>query len=155
MDIWASLLISILLLLAALGLIYWHIRSWRAAQQADLLPNELDFYRRQFRRRMQTSAMLGFLAVILLAGEFLTRWLHSQLFFAIYWIATLLLVLWVVLLAAVDIWATQYHFGKLRQKCLIEQAKLHAEIYRVRSMRGNGKPLIKKDRAEDSLDSGQ
>ncbi len=123
---------------------YLHVRSWRRAQQADYSPNEMDFYRRQFRRRMQTSAMLGCLAVIILAGEFLTRWMHSQLFFALYWAATLLLVLWVVLLAAVDIWATQYHFNQLRQKCLIEQAKLHAEIRRVQAVRGNGKPLKKK-----------
>jgi hypothetical protein len=141
MDIWSSLIISILLLLAALGLVYWHVYSWRKVQLADLATGELDFYRRQFRRRIQTSAMLGILAVLIFAGELLTWWISSQIFFICYWAAALLLVIWVALLAAADIWATQYHFGKLRQKCLIEQAKLQAEIRRVKSVRGNGKPL--------------
>jgi len=141
MDIWSTLLISLLLLLAALGLMYWNVWSWQRARSADLAAGELDFYRHQFRRRIQTSAMLGILAVCLFTGEMLTRWIHSQPFFIIYWGAALLLVIWVALLAGVDIWATKYHFGQLRQKCLIEQAKLHAEIRRVQSLRGNGKPL--------------
>jgi hypothetical protein len=143
MDIWTSLLISIFILSAALGLVYWHVCSWRKAQLADHAAGELDFYRRQFRRRMQTSAMLGILAVGLFVGELLTRWIGSELFLIVFWSAMLLLVVWVALLAAADIWATQYHFGKLRQKCLIEQAKLQAEIRRVQSVRGNGKPLSK------------
>ena len=65
MDIWSSLLTSALLLLAALGLMYWHVLSWRRAELADLAAGELDFYRRQFRRRIQTSAMLGILAVMI------------------------------------------------------------------------------------------
>lgn len=110
---------------------------------ADLTEGELDFYRRQFRRRIQTSAMLGILGVGLFAGELLKWWISSELFFIIYYAAALLLVIWVALLAGADIWATQYHFGQLRQKCLIEQAKLHAEIRRVKSVRGNGKPISK------------
>jgi hypothetical protein len=148
MDIWSSLLISILLLLAALWLMYWHVRSWRKMQLADLSPDDLDFYRRQFRRRIQTSAMLGILAVMIFVGELLTWWINSHVFFIFYWAAALLLVVWVALLAGADIWATQYHFGQLRQQCIIEQAKLHAEIRRVQSVRGNGKPPTKNDSFE-------
>lgn len=148
MDIWSSLLISVLLLLAALGLMNWHVRSWQRAQSADLAVGEHDFYRRQFRRRIQTSAMLGILAVGIFVGELLTLWIDSQLFFIIYCAASLLLVVWVILLAVADIWATQYHFSKLRQQCLIEQAKLHAEIRRVQSIRGNGKAAVKKEMGE-------
>jgi hypothetical protein len=144
MDIWSTSLISALLLAAALGLMYWNVLCWRKTQLADLASGELDFYRRQFRRRIQTSAMLGILAVLIFVGELLTWWINSHVFFIIYWMATLLLVVWVALLAGADIWATQYHFGQLRQKCLIEQAKLHAEIRRVQSVRGNGKPSAKK-----------
>jgi hypothetical protein len=141
MDIWSTFLVSVLLLLAALGLMYWHLLSWRRLQTAELALGDKDFYFRQFRRRIQTSAMLGILALGLFVGELLTWWIKSELFFIVYWGATLLLVVWVALLAAVDIWATQYHFGKLRQKCLVEQAKLHAEIRRAQAARGNGKPF--------------
>jgi hypothetical protein len=140
MEFWPTLLISALLLLTALGLMYWHLRSWRGAQSADLAENELDFYRRQFRRRIQSSAMLAILAVLIFIGELLPLWISSRLFLIVYWAAALLLVLWVALLAVADFWATKYHYGQLREKCLIEQAKLHAEIRRVRSVRGNGKP---------------
>jgi hypothetical protein len=148
MDIWSTILISLLLFLAALGLMYWHVQSWRRLQSADLGPSDLDFYRRQYRRRLQTSAMLGILAVDLLAGELLTFWINSQLFFIIYWSATLILVVWMALLAVVDIWATKYHFGKLKQKYLLEQAKLNAEIRRVQAVRGNGHIPIKKETGE-------
>jgi len=89
--------------------------------------------------------MLGILAVVIFVGVLLTWWINSHVFFIIYWAAALLLVFWVVLLAGADIWATQYHFGQLRHKCLIEQAKLHAEIRRVQSARGNGKPPAKNE----------
>jgi hypothetical protein len=151
MDILSSVLMSVLLLSAALVLMFWHLRSWRSVQLDDLPPNEMDYYRRQYRRRMQTSALLGILAVAMVIGELLTRWVSSQLFIFIYWAATLVLVVWVALLAAVDIWATKYHFGELRQKYLIEQAKLHAEIRRVQSVRGNGKSMGKKQTEEGSL----
>ena len=111
---------------------------------ADLAAGELDFYRRQFRRRIQTSAMLGILAVMIFLGELLALWIISHVFFIIYWAAALVLVAWVALLAGADIWATQYHFGQLRQKCLIEQAKLQGELRRAESVRGNGKPPAKK-----------
>jgi hypothetical protein len=149
MDIWSSLLISLFLLSTALGLMYWHVHSWRSAQTADMEPNELDFYRRQFRRRIQTSAMLGILGVILFCGELLALWISSQLFFIIYWSVALLLVIWLALLALVDIWATKYYFGQLRHKCFIEQTKLNAEIRRIQSIRGNGKPQVVKKAIEE------
>lgn len=85
---------------------------------------------------MQTSAMLGLLAVALLVGPLLTGPLLLVLGF---WAAVLLVVCWVGLLAAVDIWATRHHFSRLRHTYLVEEAKLHAEIRRLRAVRGNGK----------------
>ena len=99
MDIFSTSLISALLLLAALGLMYWHVLSWRRAQLADLAAGELDFYRRQFRRRIQTSAMLGILALMIFVGELLTWWINSHVFFIIYWAVALLLVVFAIRLA--------------------------------------------------------
>ena len=88
---------------------------------------------------MQTSAMLGLLAVALFGGKLLTEWMGSRLFFAVYWFGVILVVLWVALLAIVDMWATKHHFGRLRHHCLVEQAKLEAEVRRIQAVRGNGK----------------
>ena len=58
----------------------------------------------------------------------------------IYWACVLLLVAWVGILAVIDIWATKYYYGKLRDTYRIEQARLQAELRRIQSGRGNGKP---------------
>lgn len=139
MGILSVALFSAILLAFAAGLMVSHVRTWRTFQQEKLDAEDFDYRRRQFRRRMQTSAMLGLLAVALLAGQLLTEWLRSGWFAGVYWFAVILLVCWVGLLAVVDMWATKHHFGRLRQHCLVEQAKLEAEIRRIRAIRGNGK----------------
>jgi hypothetical protein len=56
-----------------------------------------------------------------------------------------------------DIWATKRHFGRLRQDCLVEQAKLESQIRRIQAIRGNGKGenaarQPKSPRREDGVD---
>ena len=139
MDLSSVIFVSVLLLLAAGGLMISHVRTWRAFQQEQLDPREFDYRRRQFRRRMQTSAMLAVLAGALFIGHLLTLWLESQLFAVVFWGGVMLVLCWVGLLAAADIWATKHHFGRLRHECLVEQARLHAELRRIQAVRGNGK----------------
>jgi hypothetical protein len=147
MDLSTVIVVSSLLLLAAAVMMLSHLRAWRTFQQqlpengdCPLSPadtEELDYRRRQFRRRMQTSAMLGLLAFAL-PGIFLTAWLRSGWFFLIYCVAVILGVCWVLLLALVDVWATKHHFGRLRHQCLVEKLKLNAEVRRIQAARGNG-----------------
>jgi hypothetical protein len=129
---------SALLLAAAAVLLVWHVRSWRAFQRQDLDAEDFDYRRRQFRRRMQTSAMLGALGVAVLVGYVFMAWHLSPVLVAIYWIVVVLVVFWVGLLGLVDIWGTKYHFGRIRDRYLVEQAKLRAEIHRIQAIRGNG-----------------
>ncbi len=88
---------------------------------------------------MHTSATLGLLAVAVLIGYLLTLWLRSSWLALVFSTSVMVLTCWVVLLAAMDIWATKRHFGRLRQNCLVEQAKLEAQIRRIQAIRGNGK----------------
>jgi Na+/H+ antiporter NhaD/arsenite permease-like protein len=136
-NIWFSALVSLFLLLAAAGLMALHVRTWRRAQRQKPAARELDYRRRQFRRRMQSSALLGVLAAAIFLGPLLTE---PPLAVLVFWGAALLLVCWVLLLAAADVAATKLHFGRLRADYLAQQAKLQAEIRRIRAMRGNGKP---------------
>ena len=124
-----------------------HVYSWREARRSGIQGEEFDFRRRQFRRRMQTSAMLGLSAVAVLLGQYLRE---PPLLVLIFWIGVLLLVFWVVLLALVDIWATKRHFGRLRQAYLSNEAKLQAEIHHLRAARGNGKANPRKPEAEET-----
>jgi hypothetical protein len=50
----------------------------------------------------------------------------------------ILLVCWVILLALVDAWATKHHFGRLRDKCMVEKLRLEAEVRRIQAAKGNG-----------------
>jgi hypothetical protein len=87
--------------------------------------------------------MLGLLAIAMLVGYVLTQWLNSGWFALIYWTAVMGVACWVALLALVDIWATKHHFDRLRHHCVVEQAKLQAELRRIQAVRGNGKAATK------------
>jgi hypothetical protein len=122
--------------MSAAGLMAWHVRTWRAVKEHDVSPKERDFLWRQYRRRIQTSAMLAVLAVLIFAEP----WLASSVAKGLLGVGMLLLVLWLGLLAGIDILATRHHFARLRSGYLVEQAKLEAEARRLRSLGGNGKP---------------
>jgi amino acid permease len=134
-----------LMLVCALALMVSHVRSWRAQQAAGLDPKELDYRRRQFRRRMQTSAMLAVVAAALPVGMWILR--HDReagpiwpKVAVIYWGGVLVLVLWLGALALADMWATKRYYGKLGYDYRVEQARLEAELRRIQAARGNGKP---------------
>ncbi len=144
MNLWHSILVSCFLLICAAGLMLSHRRSWRrfrcrSAQQDELDAGEFDYRRRQFRRRMQTSAMLGVLAVTLPVADWLTARSGSSLLHLVCWSVVLLLAAWLGLLALADVVATKYHFGRMRQSYLIEETKLKAELHRMEAARGDGK----------------
>ena len=137
-QFWTHAAFSSFVLLAAAGLTVWHVRAWREVRSLELPPEARNYHWRQFRRRIQCSAMLAVLAVLLFVGQWVeSPPLHSFSFIC-YWGATLLLVVWLALLAVADIVATKYYFGRLRSDVIVEQAKLEAEAQRLRSLHGNG-----------------
>ncbi len=137
MDFLSSAAVSLFLLLCAAGLMWMHVRTWQGVKQQRATPEEIDYRYRQFRRRMQSSALLAVSAVAVFIGQWIP--LQRVILAAVFWGGVVLLLVWVGLLALVDIWATKHYFGRLRQTYVIEQAKLQAEIRRIRAMRGNGK----------------
>jgi MFS family permease len=152
-SIVSVVLVAVVLLLTAGAMMVSHVRAWRAFFRDEALDaEEFDYRRRQYRRRMQTSAMLGILGAAILIGYLLTIWLRSPAFTVIFWIGVILLLFWTCLLALVDIWATKHHFNRQHDHCLVEQAKLRAEIQRMQAFRGNGKD---KDPLGDIRPKGQ
>jgi hypothetical protein len=143
-------LMSVLLLLLAAILMASHLRTWRRVRQRQSMPDELDYHRRQFRRRMQTSAMLGLLAVAMVVGQLIVLHVDSRALVLGYWAAVLLTLAWMGVLAVADVLATKHHFGRLRRTCMTEQAKLQAKIHQIRAARGNGRPS-KGNHQPDSL----
>jgi peptidoglycan/LPS O-acetylase OafA/YrhL len=133
---WSSTLFSLATLFFAIGLIAWHVRTWRRVERSAPDPKEYDFRRRQLRRRVQTSGMLGVLAVAIFISPWMTGppWL-----FGLYCFTMLVLVLWVAVLAMIDLWVTRHYYQRLRDGYLAEEAKLQAELRRLRAAKGNGK----------------
>jgi hypothetical protein len=138
-DYSSVIIVSSFLVLATVVLMISHVRAWRGFQREDLTEEELDFRRRQFRRRMQTSGMLGLMAVAVAVGYFLIIWFRSGWLALLFGIVLIAMVCWIGLLAIVDVWATKHHFSRMRDRCIVEQAKLRAEINRMEAFRGNGK----------------
>ncbi|HYW78663.1 MAG TPA: hypothetical protein VE890_03765 [Thermoguttaceae bacterium] len=131
MNLSHSILVSCFLLICAAGLMWSHRQSWRLVQQDDVDAVEHDYRRRQFRRRMQTSAMLGVLAVALPVVDWLTTGSKSIGLHLACWGVVLLLVVWIGLLALTDLIATKYHFGRMQSRYLVEEAKLKAHLTRL------------------------
>ena len=114
-------------LLVFSGVLVWtHLRAWRAAEAANLGPHDRQFAWRQFRRRAQTSAMIGIAAVAIMAAPLIMS-IASALVSIFYLLGLLLLVLWVVLLAIVDAIATRRHYGTLQRGELNQLASDNAE----------------------------
>jgi hypothetical protein len=134
-DISSSLLVSLVLACIAAGLMVWHLRVWRRAQRQDLDAREFEHQRLQFRRRMQTSALLGVLAGAIFVGSLITG---PPVLVIVFWSGVLLVTCWVALLALADVLITRLHFSRLKADYLTEQAKLQAELRRIQSARSNG-----------------
>ncbi len=147
MQLLASISFALFLLLCAAGLMVWHVRAWRAQRRRDLEPEEREFFRRQFRRRIQTSAMLAVIAAALPLGQWIVLMADEhrdadwpKRAFAV-WVAVLVaLLIWVALLAVADLWASRHFFGRLRQRYWLEKTRLEAELRRIHGGGGNGKP---------------
>jgi membrane protein implicated in regulation of membrane protease activity len=128
---------SLLLLLASGTLMLMHWRSWNNYRQQDLPQTDFHFRRRQFRRRMQSSAMIGIIGIALFFGamlflghESLIPWFEDPVIIFVYWAAVFFITVWMALLALVDIWASQRYVNRILETDLLEQTKLHAELYR-------------------------
>ena len=140
-----SLAVGLSVLALGLGLVISHIRSRRRhLADSTLEDRERLYFQRQFRRRMQASSLLALVGILIPLGDDLfIPWERFQKGWAIYWLLVLLLVLWVLLLAALDWLATGAHVRMNRNaiaKLERAQHELHEELERLRSRHGPDGP---------------
>lgn len=134
----AALSFGALLIGLSAFLIYTHRRTWRGAQTDESLTDrEYDYRRRQYRRRVQTSALLGVVGVCLVISMFIKP--ESRSVFVYYWFGTMVLVMWILALGVGDFLATRAHASHMRRDFQIERAKLEAQLRRAQAARSNGK----------------
>jgi predicted membrane protein len=126
-----SLWMCALLVIASLWMMKMHIRTWRTAQADEARePHEVNHLRRQFRRRMQTSGILGLLGIAILVGHFIQPPMASVVV-VIYWATVLLMVAWILVLACFDAISTQLHLGRMQRRNESQQALLEAKLRRA------------------------
>jgi hypothetical protein len=151
-DLLQAALFPAFVLLMAGGLVWSHVRTWSALKlekerlvranvdQADAAAADYDYRYRQCRRRLQASSLLGLVGVALFVGQ-LIDFRKNPSFFVFFWCAVALLVLWIVLLALADVFATRMRNLRLSQERLIENAKLQARIRKAKERLRDGAEL--------------
>lgn len=125
---WPTLLFSAALVFTSLVLLAWHVKSWREADHGGLAERDYQFHRRQYRRRMQSSGMLGIIGLLILGH----LWVADNAMLAVYWAGVLGLVVWTVLLAVADLAASRLHYGPQVAEQRTEHLLLKREIEKFR-----------------------
>ncbi|HVT29398.1 MAG TPA: hypothetical protein VHE81_15390 [Lacipirellulaceae bacterium] len=119
-------IISLILIGLSGLLLDLHRRSWRAAQNdTTLKEGDKRFARSQYRRRTQASGIIGTLGVAIGVYPLVP---HEPLAITLYLFVVTLACLAILLLAALDAWATRQNFVRLRSEHLAAQVKLVREI---------------------------
>ena len=120
------------LVIASLWMIKKHIHVWRAARADESCePHELNYRRRQFRRRMQTSGILGILGIAILVGYFIKQPM-AIVVVAVYWMTVFLMVVWLLVLACFDAISTQQYVRRIQRRNESQQALLEAKLRRAK-----------------------
>jgi hypothetical protein len=142
-DIKASLAFGIALVVLGAWLIRWHFVAWRTQSREKTADDrEIRHYRLQFRRRIQVSALVILVGVMLPLGDWLMVQRKNPGWIAVFWIAVLILALWMMLLAIFDWLSTRMHVRATRAALAgiaRKQRELEAEADRLRNRRSNGK----------------
>jgi len=126
----ATYLVSLLLIGLSGVLLDLHRRSWRAAQQTESISvADLRFARSQYRRRTQASGTIGVLGAVLGVYPLVP---HAPLPITLYLVAISLACMAIMLLAALDAWASRQNLLRLQSEQLATEIKLARELRRER-----------------------
>jgi hypothetical protein len=123
-------IISLILIGLSGVLLDSHRRAWRAVQQ-DTTKSERErrFALAQYRRRMQASGIIGVLGAAIGVGPLVPR----EPWPLVIYLASLSGACGCILvLAALDAWATRQYYARLRNEQLTAQIKLARELHAAR-----------------------
>jgi hypothetical protein len=104
-----SLLVCVSLVTIGVFMIRGHIRGWAERQAEGITdPADLLHYHSQYRRRIQTSALIVIIGVLVFVGDVISKPIGVRLF-GIYWAVVLALVAYLIVLAILDGLSTASH----------------------------------------------
>jgi hypothetical protein len=118
----------------------WNVREWRAAKQdGGLSDRDRLHYHRRFRRRVQTSAMLILLGVLLPVTMWVLDSGAAPAVKTAVFLAVVLLTGWLILLALADMAATRAHSRSALTEIRARQRELERRLAELKNRSSNGK----------------
>lgn len=121
-----------------------HWLTWRTEKNDTSLPDtEREYFYRRYRRRMQTSALISLIGLMIALGDTLLPAIfdnehREMVVFGVYWGTVLLLTGWVMVLALADLLSTSAHSRAALSKIRLKQRELEQQLDEVRRRGSNG-----------------
>lgn len=136
-------LVGALLVIVGVVFLVSHFRTWKKQQNDPTLEDEdrLHYYRR-FRRRVQTSALIVLIGVLIPIGDAWPLLRQNASLFALYWLIVLLLAFWIVLQAITDMASTGAHTRVALSRVQRKRRELEEQLEQMRRGRMNGSGSI-------------
>lgn len=134
-----AVIAGVLLVLMAAGTAWYQWGVWKSgpAQLPDG-DEARTHLARQLRRRLQVSAMLALVGVMIPFGDLMPIFRRSPRLFFVFWVSVLGLVAWIVVLALGDLASNLARTRVARSQLDAERKALEHEIRRYRTQ-GNGR----------------
>jgi hypothetical protein len=121
------------LFVAGLWMIYMHKKAW-SIQRDDQNLDEHDrqHFANRFQRRMQTSAGISFVGVLIAVGDQPVIWQLGPMGSSLYWVFVMLVACWIGLLALGDMTSTKSYTAVTRAKLENERRELEQELAKLK-----------------------
>lgn len=128
------------LALIGLALVTAHLRTRKRTQNDPKLNDAARAHLgKRFRRRLQASGLIAVLGVLIGVGDQLPILRQKPALFGVYWLAVLLMTLWVMLLGVGDYFATRTHGHVALARLRTKQKELEREIAEIKHRGSNGR----------------
>ncbi|PQO27792.1 hypothetical protein [Blastopirellula marina] len=117
-----------------------HLHTIKQVEQhPEWDPRKRNFLLAQVHRRKKVT----FTIMAIAAAVLLSPMIPENLFFVAYWGGICLLVMWIVVLAGVDMFATKTYILSLRDERIASRRALEEEVKRMREERASTEPPAK------------
>ncbi len=135
--LFATSLLALALVATAWMMHNHHLHTLKQVEQhPEWDPKKRNFLLAQVHRRKKvTFTIMAIAAAVLLSPA-----IPENLFFIAYWGGICLLVLWIVVLAGIDMFATKTYILSLRDQRIASRRALEEEVKRMREERASTEP---------------
>ena len=133
---WPAVIFGSGLVVLGVGMMIAHWRSWKR-QQLDAETSNTDqlHYANRFRRRMQTSALIAIVGLLLGLGDVFI-WRFGVPAATLFWMVMLILVSWIAVLAVGDMTAIQSYSKNQLADLETQRRVLEKELAEIRARNG-------------------